>query len=232
MDIDAFFQISYGLYIVGATDGQRLNGYISNTVFQVTAEPPRLAIACSKKNYSAEIITTGKAFSVSVLRQQYDAGLIGTFGYRSGRDVNKFEGVDFITGQTGSPIVTRDCLAWFDCRLEQTFDVGSHMLFIGQVVNNGLTGLTGDPLTYTWFRDVKKGKAPANAPTHISEAALAARPQTNLPKYYCTVCGHVYDPVLGDPAHGIDPGTAFDDLPDGWSCPICGADQEDFALKK
>jgi len=55
---------------------------------------------------------------------------------------------------------------------------------------------------------------------------------TFLPKYKCTVCGHVYDPQIGDPDSGIEAGTAFEELPDDWVCPVCGAAKEDFAKIK
>ncbi len=47
--------------------------------------------------------------------------------------------------------------------------------------------------------------------------------------YVCGVCGYVYDPEVGDPDHGIEPGTPFDDLPEEWVCPDCGAGQDEFA---
>ena len=82
MNIEAFFKISYGLYVVGSKSGNKLNGYISNTVFQVTADPPKFAISCSKNNFSAGIISESKAFSISVLERDTGANVIGTFGYK------------------------------------------------------------------------------------------------------------------------------------------------------
>jgi rubredoxin len=49
-----------------------------------------------------------------------------------------------------------------------------------------------------------------------------------LKKYRCTICGHIYDPAEGSPETGVRPGTAFEDLPDDWTCPDCGAIKEDF----
>lgn len=232
MNIESLFRISYGMYIVGASDGKKLNGYISNTVFQVTAAPPQLAVACSKNNFSAALISASGAFAVSVLRTEFSPDLMGRFGYKSGRDIEKFTNTPHIIGGSGSPIVTQDTLAWFDCRVNQTVDAGSHLLFIGEITDSQLTGLPGDPLTYAWYREVKKGKAPANAPTFVDEQQLRTMQEAQLQNYYCTICGHIYNPAIGDPAHGIEPGTAFDDLPDDWACPVCGADQEDFAPKK
>ena len=50
-------------------------------------------------------------------------------------------------------------------------------------------------------------------------------------KYVCTVCGYVYDPAVGDPESNIAAGTSFDDLPDDWVCPVCGADKDQFELE-
>lgn len=49
-----------------------------------------------------------------------------------------------------------------------------------------------------------------------------------MTKYKCTVCGYIYDPKEGDPDNGIEPGTPFEELPDDWVCPVCGAGKEDF----
>ena len=86
-----------------------------------------------------------------------------------------------------------------------------------------------DPITYDYYRNVKKGFAPKNAPTYIDRAKAAEKPEKkDNAKYRCAVCGHIYDPALGDPASGIEPGTAFEDIPDDWMCPVCGVGKEDF----
>jgi rubredoxin len=54
---------------------------------------------------------------------------------------------------------------------------------------------------------------------------------TTMDKYICAACGYTYDPAKGDRAGGIPPGTAFEDLPDDWTCPVCGADKSDFSKK-
>ncbi len=53
-----------------------------------------------------------------------------------------------------------------------------------------------------------------------------------MEKYVCEICGYVYDPEKGDPDNGIEPGTAFEDLPEDWVCPICGAGKEDFTKEE
>jgi len=229
MNIEAFFKISYGLYIISSSDGDRNNGYIANTVFQVTAEPALLAISCNKNNNTTPMIQTSKKFSISVLKQDMKPETMSLFGYKSGKDVNKFESINHITGTTGVPIVIDDSVAWFECVVKQEFDVGTHILFIAEIVNNDL--LNNDlALTYAYYRDNKKGVAPKNAPTYIDKSKFETKKE-EIPvseKYKCLVCGYVYDSADGDEESHIPKGTKFEDLPDDWVCPICKAGKDDF----
>jgi rubredoxin len=88
----------------------------------------------------------------------------------------------------------------------------------------------GEPLTCACYRDVKKGKAPKTAPTYHGPPPAAAKERSDvrMQKYVCQVCGYVYDPAGGDPDNGVAPGTAFEDLPDDWVCPVCGAAKGQF----
>ena len=169
MDYEPFFRISYGLYIISSASGMKRNGYIANTVFQVTAEPPQLAVSCSKNNYSAEIISGSQYFSVSVLQKDTDPKLFGRFGFRSGKDLDKFNEVDFDTRPSGTPVVTEETIAWFECKVRQSIDLGTHILYIGEVMDHRLLDPDLPPLTYDHYRKVRKGKAPKNAPTYIRE---------------------------------------------------------------
>jgi flavin reductase (DIM6/NTAB) family NADH-FMN oxidoreductase RutF/rubredoxin len=229
MNLEAYFKITYGLYVVCSAFDSKRSGYISNTVFQVTAEPPQLAISCSKNNFTCALIEKSLGFSVSALKKEVRAEIIGAFGYKSGRDIDKFTNFKYTNGNTGAPVLLEDSLAWFECEVVQIIDTGSHMLFIGKVVDGDLLEAAGEPLTYAWYREVKKGKAPKNAPTYIDASVLeASRKSSQAVKYQCTACGHIYDPELGDPAAGVPPGTPFEELPDSWTCPVCGAEKSDF----
>ena len=230
MNHQAFYQVTYGLYVVSSKNADQVNGYIASTVFQVTAEPARFAVACHKNNHTCDLINQSQVFALSILQQDTKAELIGLFGYKSGRTVNKYATVRYRTGQTGAPILLEDTLAWFECRVVQTVDVGTHLLFVGEVVDGDLIHNSQPPLTYAYYREVKKGKAPKNAPTYLDPEKLAAPAHTQLPagKYVCAACGHVYDPGLGDPEAGIPAGTRFEDLPENWVCPVCGAAKADF----
>jgi flavin reductase (DIM6/NTAB) family NADH-FMN oxidoreductase RutF len=233
MNIEAYFKITYGLYVVSSVMAEKLNGYISNTVFQVTAEPARFAVVCSKDNHTAQMIRHSQVFSVSVLQKDTRVDIIGTFGYSSGKDTNKFAKFNFKKGRTGAPILLDDTLAWFECEVIQTVDAGTHLIFIGNVIDGDLLDPSGEPLTYAYYREVKKGKAPKNAPTYIDNEKLKQQASAaSYNNYYCTACGYVYDPAVGDPEHGIPPGTRFEDLPENWVCPVCGAKKTDFVIKK
>ncbi len=227
MNIEAFFKLSYGLYVVSSGDEKKYNGYIANTVFQVTAEPPQLAVVCNKNNLTASVIQKSNGFSVSVLQKETKPETMGLFGFQSGTNINKFEKINYKTGETGIPIVLEDTIAWFECELVQQFDVGSHIVFIGKILNNELV-TKEEPLTYAYYHTVKKGRAPKNAPTYQGNTNSVKKPDVKYTKYKCLICGHIYDPEVGDPDSGIPPGTAFEDLPDDWSCPVCGAEKENF----
>lgn len=241
MNYEAFFKLSYGLYILTSKDGDKLNGHISNTAFQVSSDPPKMAVATHKDNLTTDFIKKSKVFAVSAIQQDVTLDFIGPWGFKSGRDINKFDKVNYKIGKTGAPIVLDKIIAWYECEVVETHDIGSHILFIGKVVDLDTTGNTQPPLTYDHYRYQIKGISPENSPTHIPgeekeenadplviEETKEAGAGKGMRKYRCTVCGHVYDPIEGDPPAGIAPGTAFEDIPDDWTCPICGVTKEDF----
>jgi flavin reductase (DIM6/NTAB) family NADH-FMN oxidoreductase RutF/rubredoxin len=229
VNIEAFFKISYGIYAVCSKSGSKLNGYISNTVFQITSEPAQFAISCSKNNLTTEIISESKVFSISVLEKETGPAILGNFGYKSGKDFEKFKNVKYKTGKTGTPILLENTIAWFECKVVNSFDMGSHILFVGELVDSELCMSDKEPLTYAYYREFKKGKAPKNAPTYIDEnKAQIVESEKKADKYYCPACGYVYDSEIGDPDSGISPGTQFEDIPDSWICPTCGTEKSDF----
>ena len=132
-------------------------------------------------------------------------------------------------GRTGAPLLLGPVLAWFECEVVQTWDVGSHRVFIGRVLDNVLREAAREPLTYAYYREVRKGKAPPNAPTYIAPEEIEADSvPAGAPANRCSACGYVYHPAAGDPASGVAPGTRMEDLPEHWVCPVCGSPQELF----
>ncbi len=209
------------MFIVSSGDKSKGNGFIANTVFQVTAEPPRFAVCCNKSNLTAEFIKRSEAFSFSVLSQSASPEIFGKFGYRSGKDFDKMAGTRVKYESTGVPIVLDESIAYFECRLVQTVDVGTHLIFIGELLNSQIIATSGEPLTYSYYREVKKGIAPKNAPTYIDKSKLEAELKTQSSrKYKCPACGYVYDES--------EEHVKFRDLPDDWVCPVCGTEKSEF----
>ena len=220
-DTKVLYSISYGLYIV--CSGNRLggNGFISNTVFQVTSDPARFAACCNKDNFTAGLIKQHGVFSVTVLHRDASPDIIGRFGFRSGRDTDKFSGLKISYTKTGTPVVMNDCIAWLEFRVEQVIDVGTHLLFIGLLTDSGLEDGTGEPITYDYYRQVKKGLAPKNAPTYIKPSSYPApADNSELKKFKCPACGYIYDEK--------QEGKKFADLPDDCVCPVCGSEKSEF----
>lgn len=221
INFEALFKISYGLYIVSSGTEEYGNGFISNTIFQVTSEPPRFAACCNKENHTAGVIKTSSCFSVSVLRSETSPLIMGTFGFKSGKDINKMEGLEIRYGETGVPIVLNDAIAFLECRVVETYDVGTHLMFIGELVQADVLDPEKDPLTYLHYRKTKKGKAPKNAPTYIDPSKLEKKAaDLGYAKYECAACGYIYDEEKE--------GKKFEDLPEDWLCPVCGSEKEDF----
>jgi len=234
MNIRAIQQICYGVYIVSSRKGDRLNGQIANTVFQITSEPPTVAVSVNKQNLTHEFIRESKVFSISVVSKEAPMPFIGLFGFKSGRDVDKFKGVNYKVGSTGAPVVIDNSAGYMECEVIGETDVGTHTIFIGKVTDCEM--LNGsEPMTYAYYREIKGGKSPKTAPTYVAPAAKEeggaggrGEEKAAAPSYRCKICGYVYDPSAGDPANGINPGTPFEEVPDTWVCPICGAPKSEF----
>ena len=240
MKLRAFHQMTYGIYLIASEfEGQKV-GYIANTVFQVTSEPPFIAVSCHKNNASTVIIRKSGSFSVSVLRKDASPKLIGDFGFKSGRDIDKYGELQIIRSKTGAPVVLNDSLAWFDCQIREMNDLGSHWLIIGEVMDSELIS-EDEPLTYAWYREKYKILSPKNSPTYLDRDQLEEERQTALSEsagsgekeathreYVCVICGFTYDPAEGDPSVGIPPGTPFEELPEDYRCPVCNAAKEYF----
>jgi len=224
MNPKALHKIGYGLYVVSSIKGDRINGQIANTVFQVTSEPPTVAVSINKSNLTHEFIKDSRVFAASILAQDTPLSFIGRFGFKSGRDMDKFEGIGYKRGETRAPVVTDNTLAYLEARVKQDVDAGSHTIFIGDLVEAEVLK-EGEPMTYAYYHLVKRGSTPRTAPTYHEEKKEVA---AKMAKYRCTVCGYIYDPELGDPDGGIAPGTSFEDVPDDWECPVCGAAKSEF----
>ena len=165
MDLSAFFKMSYGLYVVSAqADGQRA-GCVINTAVQVTSQPPRVSVAVNKENVTAGVIARAGAFTVTAIDKTADMPYIGNFGFRSSDTYDKFEKYGCEISAVGSPYSPEHVCALLACRLIDTVDVGTHYLFIGEVEDAQVLS-SEEPLTYSYYHAVLKGKTPPKASSY------------------------------------------------------------------
>jgi flavin reductase (DIM6/NTAB) family NADH-FMN oxidoreductase RutF/rubredoxin len=227
LDLKALHKISYGLYIITSQKGERINGQVANTVFQISNDPATVAVSINKQNLTNEFIRESKVFGVSILAQEAPLSLVGQFGFKSGRDVDKFENVNYRLGASGVPCLLDHVLACLEAEVIQEVDAGTHHIFIGRITGAEVF-VEGIPMTYAHYHQVKRGSVPKTAPAYVPKQMER---KEKMDKYVCNVCGYEYDPDQGDPENGIAPGTPFDKLPDDWACPVCGVGKDEFSLE-
>ena len=226
MDQHVLRNIGYGMYIVASNKGDSLNGQIANTVFQVTSTPVTVAVSINKENLTHEFIESSSRFTVSILEKDAPLNFIGKFGFKTGKKEDKFKDVKFEKLASGCPVVLDYAIGYLEAKVTGKLDCGTHTVFLGEMTDSKPLK-TGTPMTYAYYHEVKRGTTPKTAPTFIKGEGMATG-GAKMQKYRCTVCNYMYEPAVGDPDSGIQPGTAFEDIPDTWVCPICGAGKDQF----
>jgi flavin reductase (DIM6/NTAB) family NADH-FMN oxidoreductase RutF/rubredoxin len=202
MNKSAFYKLSYGVYAVTTLQDGKPVGCIANSAMQITSKPATVAISINKDNFTHDCIQRCGQFALSVLSEQTDAAVIGTFGFQSSRNTNKFEAIPYRL-QSDLPVLETAC-AWFTAQVTQQIDAGSHTIFLGTVTDCEVQ-TEETPMTYAYYHAVLKGKSPKAAPTYVEETPAETKP-TEKKKYVCSVCGYVYE---------------GDELPEDFVCPIC-----------
>lgn len=168
MDSKTLHKIGYGLYVIGSKIGESYNGQIANTVFQITSKPPTIAVSINKDNFTYSFINESKIFSVSILSKNTPMKFIGLFGFKCGRDIDKFKDTGYKIGITGAPVVIDNSIGYMEAKIIDSLDVGTHVLFVGEVVDAQILN-DEEPMTYAYYHEIKGGKAPKTAPTYIEE---------------------------------------------------------------
>ena len=196
------FNIQYGLFVITTCDNGQDNGCISNTVAQVTAQPNRISVALNKGNFTTELIQRSGRFTASIISEAADFELFKHFGFQSGRTVNKFaDFTDCRRVSNGTFAITRGTNAFISADVEQTIDLGTHMLFIGLVTE--MEVLADVPsATYNYYQSNIKPK-----PQPVGKTAEGKT------IWRCSICGYEY---VGE------------ELPDDFICPICKHPASDF----
>ncbi|HAX97603.1 MAG TPA: hypothetical protein DCY12_01565 [Candidatus Atribacteria bacterium] len=223
MNLDALFSLNCGMYIISSGYNGKYNGMIINALVQVTAFPNQIIASVNKESLTLEYIKKSGLYNISVLDKDAPLQLIGLFGFQTGKNIDKFSKTQFILGKNGIPIVNDHIVSYVETKVVSKLDAGTHVLFLGEVLESEFL-TKAEPMTYNYYRDVKGGKVPRTAATFHPEEADKAE----IERHRCTVCGYIYDSRYGDPDSGIDCGVLFQDLPEDWVCPICGAKKGKF----
>ena len=178
-DMKALFNIGYGLYVVTSNDGTKDNGLIVNTVSQLTSTPNRIAVCINKQNYSHHVIKQTGIMNVNCLDTSAPFSVFQKFGFQSGRNADKFLGIDELRSDNGLRFLPRYINSFMSLRVEDYMDLGTHGMFICSVAEARVMGKQ-ESMTYSYYHKNVKPK-----------------PQTEGKKgYVCKICGWVYE---GDP---------------------------------
>ena len=175
-DLSALFNIGYGLYVVTSNDGKRDNGLIVNTVTQVTNTPNRIAVCINKQNYSHHVIRQTGVMNVNCLSTDAPFEVFQTFGFQSGRNVDKFAGSEVLRSDNGLAFLPRYINSFMSLKVEQYIDMDTHGMFICSVTEARVMSST-ETMTYTYNQNHVKPK-----------------PQTEGKKgFVCKICGWIYE---------------------------------------
>lgn len=203
MDNAVLYNLTYGLYLCTTKEGYKDNGCIINTAVQVANDPTRIMISVNKNNYTRELISRTGLFNISAITTTASFDLFKRFGMTSGRDIDKFAGATKVKrSDNGLYYLAEDANMYLSAAVISEYDLGSHMLFIAEVVDGKVLS-DAEPCTYNYYQKNIKQKP---------QVAKSEKKQ-----WVCDVCGYVHE---------------GDELPEDFICPWCKHPKEDFSLVK
>jgi flavin reductase (DIM6/NTAB) family NADH-FMN oxidoreductase RutF/rubredoxin len=202
MDPKAMMKLSYGLFVLTAKTGEKINGCITNTAIQVTTEPNQIAFAVNKANLTHDMVKESGRFVISIISEKAEFSLFKHFGFQSGRNVDKFADFDsYKLTESGIPYITAGINAYLEGEVVSASDLGTHTLFVCKVTD--MEVLTEDAsATYAYYHANIKPKPQEVKKTEEGKVI-----------WRCTICGYEYE---GDP------------IPDDSICPWCKHPATDF----
>lgn len=175
IDPTVLFNIGYGLYVVTTNDGVRDNGLIVNSVMQLTSSPLRVAVSISKSNFSHDTVRKTGRMNVCPIAKSAPFAVFEAFGFRSGRDTDKFEGCSPKRSDNGLAVLPKHINSFFSLEVTDYADLGTHGMFICDVTETGKVS-TEETMTYTYYQKNVKPK-----------------PEAKKQGWICTVCGYIHD---------------------------------------
>ena len=200
MDKKSVYKLSYGLFVLTASEGDKDNGCIVNTVIQLTSDPMQIAVTVNKGNLTHDMIKNTGKFNVSVIDNTAPFELFKHFGFQSGRDSMKFGTPDSYKfapkyADNGLLYVSAYANAFMSGKVVKEIDLGTHTMFVAQMTDGEV--LSDKPsMTYEYY-----------------QANVKPRPEKKKTGWVCKVCGYVYE---------------GDVLPDDFVCPVCRHGAADF----
>lgn len=212
MDKKVLRNLSYGVYAVTSRDKDKNVGCIANSIMQVTSNPSVIAVSINHDNYTNKVIKENNKFGVSILKETTDAKIIGTFGYKSSKDNDKFDGINF-KEISEIPVLENTC-GYMVCKVIDTMETSTHTIFLGEVIEADDYS-TENAMTYKYYHENLKKSSPKNAPTYEETSISQVDKDSKKSKWKCSICGYIHE---------------ADELPDDFKCPICGAGKEYFEL--
>ena len=198
---EAMYKLTYGLFVLTTTDGEKQNGCIVNTVSMITDSPKRITVFVNNANYSAELLKKTGIFNVSVLTESAPFDIFKQFGFSSGRDTDKFAGGRYATSENGLYYLPEHTNAVLSAKVVDSYDYGSHTLFVAEVTE-AKTLSSEKSVSYEYYLNHIKPKP-------------EAKKESSGKKWVCKICGYVYE---------------GEELPPDYICPICKHPAEDFEL--
>ncbi len=210
---NTFRNISYGLYVVSSQDGSRPVGCIANSIMQVTSKPATICVSLNKDNYTHDCIKKSGKLSVNILPENIDPAIIGTFGFSCSATADKFNETSYKLIEE-LPVLDNSC-GYIIGKVINSTDCSTHTIFIAEVIACDIPG-DGVPMTYSYYHEVIKGRAPKNAPTYLPEENT----EESSTRFVCGLCSYEYV--------GSEP---FESLPDDYVCPICKQKKSGFNKK-
>ena len=196
------WNLSYGVYVISAMDKTKPTGCIANSVVQLTHNT--IAVSLNKENYTNSIVKQNKEFAVSILSQDSNRDIISVFGFTSGKDNNKFEKINY--DMINNLPIIKDSCGYITLKLIQEIELNTHTLFIAEISGGDIVNTT-TPMTYKYYHDVIKGRAPKTAPTYINPDDIEKVEHQGV-RSRCSICNYIYN---GD----------ITKEPEDFVCPVC-----------
>ena len=199
---EAMYKITYGLFMLTTTDGEKQNGCIVNTVSMLTDNPKRIVVFVNKANHSEELLRRTGIFNVSILTESAPFEIFKQFGFQSGRDVDKFAVGRYETSENGLYYLPEHTNAVLSGKVVDYYDYGTHTLFVAEVTEAKTLSVERS-VTYEYYQSNIKPKPQAPKAEEKSEKG----------KWVCKICGYTHE---------------GEELPDDFICPWCKHPAEDF----